>query len=242
LKLAIDGKLTGINEQLESIVFPLEINGAIDSEINKLERIIKPIKNTNKIVSNKTITYYDDSYIKYHHKTNGIDMSEIYRKVRKYVPNGSRILDAGCGIGRDTQYFLQHGFKVTSLDASKKMVELCNEYPFTFCKQNSFETINYPSKFDLVWACASLLHLNKKAFEKAVYNLYKSLKPGGYLYFSLKAVVPQNSNDSRLYFSYTQQELDMTLIDILKMTSVETWSTESGLDTSTIFNNYIYRK
>lgn len=242
LKIAIGGELIGLNEQLESIVFPLEINGAIDNEINKLQRIIKPLKDTTKTKSNKTIKYYDDSYIEYHRKTNSINMSEIYRKVRKYVSNGSRILDAGSGIGRDTQYFLQHGFKVTSFDASKKMVDLCNEYPFAFCEHLDFESINYPSKFDLVWACASLLHISNDDFENIIYKLYKALKPEGHLYFSLKATISQGRNDTRKYYIYSLESIEELLVTKFNMTRVETWSTESNLNTNESFDNYIYRK
>jgi len=240
LKLATAGELDGLSEKLESIVFPIEINGAIDNEINKLQNIIKPNSLSPKIKINKTIGYYDTFSIEYHKKTHSIDMTAIYDEVRKLVEDGSRVLDAGCGTGRDTQYFLKNGFKVTSFDASLKMVELCNEYPFAYCEQKSFDTINYSSKFDLVWACASLLHLNGDEWERALYKLFKSLKDGGVLYFSLKSRSTDNS--VRRYFHYDQPEIDHILVDGLKMEFVKFWVTTSGLNSNEEFTNYIYRK
>ena len=180
IKTASEGKLHGQSEDLESIVFPLEINGAIHSEISKLLRLIKKTDERElEVVKNKTIAFYDNNATSYFDFTFSIDMTEIYKKVRVYVPNGCTVLDAGCGVGRDTQYFIRHGFKVSSFDASAKMVELCNQYPFAFCEQKSFTDINYPPTFDLVWACASLLHLNKPEFVSAISRLVKTLGPNG---------------------------------------------------------------
>ena len=244
IKSASEGKLTGQSEYLESIVFPLEINGAINSEICKLLKIIKSDaqETPSRPVKSKTINYYDQNYISYYSKTNDLDMSDIYKKVRRYVQNGANILDAGCGVGRDTQYFIKHGFKVTSFDASPRMVELCNEYPFAFCEEKSFLTIYYPPIFDLVWACASLLHLNAINFKKAILRLHRSLKPGAYLYFSLKKHIDPSKVDARDFYSYSTNEIDRILINFYKMEKVETWETDSNLTTSEVFVNYIYKK
>lgn len=244
IKSASEGKLTGQSEYLESIVFPLEINGAINSEICKLLKIIKSDyqETTLQPVKSKTINFYDQNYISYYNKTNSLDMLDIYKRVRKYVKNGSNILDAGCGVGRDTQYFIKHGFKVTSFDASPRMVELCNEYPFAFCEEKSFLTINYPPIFDLVWACASLLHLNKIDFEEALLRLHRSLKPGAYLYFSLKKHVEPSKVDARNFYSYSTDEINQILIDKYKMKNIIFWESNSNLTSSEVFINYIYQK
>ena len=41
--------------------------------------------------------------------------------------NGASILDLGCGSGRDSLYFLEKGYIVTSVDASEEMVRLSSE-------------------------------------------------------------------------------------------------------------------
>jgi SAM-dependent methyltransferase len=242
IKSASEGHLTDQSEHLENIVFPLEVNGAINSEINKLLRTIKSPINNHKLETNKTITFYDDNHIAYNNSTRQIDMGIIYEKVRKYVSNGSDILDAGCGVGRDTQYFIKHGFKVTSFDASLGMVELCNEYPFSFCEHKTFAVISYAPVFDLVWACASLLHLNSKEFPDAIERLYRSLKPGGHIYFSLKKKVSSSKKDKRDFYTYSDDYINDLLIGSFKMEKVEVWDSGSNLTSGEIFMNYLYKK
>lgn len=48
-------------------------------------------------------------------------MSDIYKRFEEHLKPGSRILDLGCGSGRDSKYFLDKGNDVVSLDASETM-------------------------------------------------------------------------------------------------------------------------
>nr|WP_252727594.1 class I SAM-dependent methyltransferase [Colwellia sp. C2M11] len=169
-------------------------------------------------------------------------MKFTYDLVREFVVNGSSILDAGCGVGRDTKYFIQHGFKVVSFDASTKMVEMCNEYPFSFCEHESFSTIKYPPTFDLVWACASLLHLDEPDFKDALYKLHRALKPNGVIYFSLKSFIDESKNTNRNFYKYQFEDVRAILESEYNMQHLKSWSSISTISSSERFENYIYRK
>lgn len=244
LKLAFDGKLLEQSEHLEGIVFPLEINGAVDSEIRKLKSIISPQKQRVKRYS-RTVNYYNNNSFMYYSKTYSNDMNHIYNKVRFYIENGSRILDAGCGVGRDTEYFIKHGFKVTSFDASSEMVSFCNQYSFAYCEQKNFLDIDFPPIFSLIWACASLLHLNKNEFELTLHRLFKATKKHGYIYFSLKKKNPSASEfiEERSFYYYDDNYLYSLLEGGLGMTLVERWETVGGTSVhEDTFINYIFMK
>ncbi|MEM0554622.1 MULTISPECIES: class I SAM-dependent methyltransferase [Aeromonas] len=241
IRLAFDGKLKDQHDNLENIVFPLEINGAIDNEIRKLESQTLE-KNYNKKKS-KTIIYYNENAFDYYHKTYTVDMDDIYKRVRKYIPNGTRILDAGCGVGRDTEYFIKHGFKVTSFDASKEMVSFCNQYSFAYCEQLDFKDINYPPIFSLIWACASLHHLNKLDFEHAIKRLFKATLYNGYIYFSLKKKSNNVESSKRKFYFYDDEYLYNLLENELGMILVERWESQGKTcNTRDIFLNYVFYK
>src|SRR5205807_7688771 len=106
-----------------------------------------------------SVNYYDQNADAYAAQTRYVDMSDLYPPFRELVSQGGRILDAGCGVGRDTRYFIEHGYSVISFDASREMVKKCQEYPHAYCLHLSFEDLDFEEVFDGVWACASLLHL-----------------------------------------------------------------------------------
>ncbi len=241
-KCAADGKLNRNNSNLDDIVFPLEINGALENEIRKIKNIINyHVENKKQKKVNKSIDFYNKNHIIYYKKTYSIDMGDIYSRVRNRFKRGGFVLDAGCGVGRDTQYFIKHGYKVTSFDASQKMVDMCNQYPFAFCELLNFNEIDFPPKFDLVWACASLLHLKESEFKQAIYRLYKSMRHGGIIYFSLKKNI--NVDKQRDFYYYDEEKIKNLFIADLKMSREDFWETASTMPgASDIFVNYIFRK
>ena len=71
--------------------------------------------------TNRTIEYYNTHADRYSEITRNADMSDIYKRFEENLKPGSRILDLGCGSGRDSKYFLDKGYDVVSLDASETM-------------------------------------------------------------------------------------------------------------------------
>jgi len=50
--------------------------------------------------------------------------SDLYQKFLKHVTIGERILDAGCGVGRDSRFFLRKGYDTVAFDGSLEMEKL----------------------------------------------------------------------------------------------------------------------
>ena len=64
------------------------------------------------------IEYYNQNAEAFYAGTVNADMSFWRDKFEKLVAAGGRILDAGCGSGRDSRAFRQHGYSVVAFDAS----------------------------------------------------------------------------------------------------------------------------
>jgi SAM-dependent methyltransferase len=219
LRLASEGKLNATEPQdYENIVFPLEVDSAIESAILRLEDRLAELSQFKTDHSSSgaaqefdqsTIDYYNRDADKYAAQSFS---PEITVKVRQfqdqflgYLERGARILDAGCGVGRDTRYFIKEGRIVIAFDASKEMVRRCREYPHAYCKQMTFAELQYNEEFDGVWACASLLHLTSEQAEVAIRRLSTALKIGGVMYLALKLGKPEASGrppDDQRYFRY----------------------------------------
>ena len=67
-----------------------------------------------------TLDYYNGNAKNYFDTTVGADMSKQYDLFLKYVRKNGRILDFGCGSGRDTLNFIKMGYNVDAIDGSEE--------------------------------------------------------------------------------------------------------------------------
>lgn len=107
-------------------------------------------------MSNQNIDYYNNNADFYFEKTINIDMSVARGRFLDYLPEDGRILDAGCGSGRDSKAFLEADYKVEAFDASIEMCKKASHYVGIEVRNLRFDEISYDEEFDGIWACASL--------------------------------------------------------------------------------------
>ena len=53
-----------------------------------------------------SLQYYNEAAVRFSETTKDIDFQETQNRFLKYLASGARILDFGCGSGRDTSIFL----------------------------------------------------------------------------------------------------------------------------------------
>jgi len=103
---------------------------------------------------------------------------------------GKRILDAGCGMGRNSYWCLKWGAEhVTAFDNDERTVEAAvetlAEFPNTTIEKQSIYSIPYKNEFDIVFSVGVVQLLENPA--DAVEQLIGALKPGGTLVLWLYA-------------------------------------------------------
>lgn len=102
-------------------------------------------------------------------------------------PTALRILDAGCGTGRDSLVFLAGGAQVDAFDGAETMVAIASQQLGLPVRTMRFEALDLPeSTYDGIWAMASLLHVAPADLPAVLVALGRSLKPGGRLFASFK--------------------------------------------------------
>lgn len=153
----------------------------------------------------ETIEYYNRNAESFVSGTINADMHEIRDRFLKHVKPGGMILDAGCGSGRDSLAFMGAGYQVEAFDASPEICRLASEtLGFTVeCKR--FEELTGESRYDGIWACASLLHVREKDLPDVMHRLAKLLKPNGILYASFKEGTTERVKDGRFFHDMTEQ-------------------------------------
>ena len=60
---------------------------------------------------NQTIQYYNQNAADFVENTRNVDFHVMQDEFIEGLPAGAKILDLGCGSGRDTKYFLEHGYR-----------------------------------------------------------------------------------------------------------------------------------
>lgn len=160
---------------------------------------------------NQNIEYYNKNAESFFNGTINADMSEWRDKFEKYIVDGGRILDAGCGSGRDSRAFKQHGFSVVAFDASSEMCRMASELLDQRVWQMRFDEIAFDEEFDGIWACASLLHVSSEELPSILEKLYKALKVKGVLYTSFKYGEGDKQRGKRTFTDFTEDSIKSLL-------------------------------
>ena len=104
--------------------------------------------------------------------------------------NTKRVLDVGCGTGRNLPYFLHGGFEVFGIDSDEKQInELIHNKRVKRANFKVASADNIPFnniEFDLI-ICNAVLHFadNKEHFEKMLQSIWNRLEQGGILFMRL---------------------------------------------------------
>jgi 2-polyprenyl-3-methyl-5-hydroxy-6-metoxy-1,4-benzoquinol methylase len=128
--------------------------------------------------------YYDQNATSFFASTITVDMSALHDAFLVKLPPGGRILDAGCGSGRDAKAFATRGYSVTAFDASPQPAEMASAHCGFEIVVRTFSAVDEIDAYDGIWSCASLLHTAADDMPHAIGKLWRALRPGGYFYLS----------------------------------------------------------
>lgn len=123
------------------------------------------------------------------------------------LPENAYILDFGCGSGRDSKYLLEHNCKVRPVDGSPEMCRLASNFIGQPVEQMLFSELDDKSKYDGIWASASILHVTLKELPIILTKMLRTLKPGGLIYTSFKVGDGVHTKEGKTYIYITPEKL-----------------------------------
>lgn len=172
-----------------------------------------------------TVAYYERHAQDFFQETIGIDMRPLYQRFLPLLPADARILDAGCGAGRDLRAFRDLGYAATGFDASPALVALARGHAGDPVHCLTFQTISWQAAFHGIWACASLLHVPRVALGDSLYRLATALLPGGILYVSFKYGAAEREKDGRTFTDLDEAQLACLLAKNPLLAPLDVWIT-----------------
>ena len=171
----------------------------------------------------RTLDYYNSKAKDFVSGTVDVAFTEIQDIFREYIPDGGKILDFGCGSGRDTKYFLSKGYHVDAIDGSEELCKIASEYAGVQVKQMLFEELNAVEEYDGIWACASILHVEKKQLPDIMKKIAIATKTGGVVYTSFKYGDFEGVRNGR-YFTYlTEESFGKLVEEVLELVVEKLW-------------------
>lgn len=150
-----------------------------------------------------TLDYYNTHADEYTQATVHLDFSATQDRFLACLEPHAHILDFGCGSGRDSLYFLQHGYHVTAIDGSSELCKKARELTGLQVRQQLFQDLNDREAYDGIWACSSILHLDKATLIEVFNRIANALKPDGFLYTSFKYGTFEGERHGRYFTDFT---------------------------------------
>jgi tellurite methyltransferase len=118
----------------------------------------------------------------------GIDIYIFDQLLRGRIAPGMRILDAGCGYGRNLVYFLSEGYEVFGVDHDPQAIA---SLPAGNFRVENIEQMSFPDAFADVVIANAVLHFARDdhQFQGMLDSMWRVLKPGGLLFCRLASSI-----------------------------------------------------
>ncbi len=176
--------------------------------------------------SDRTLQYYEENAAGFASNTVSADMEDARRRFLNLLPEKAHILDFGCGSGRDTKAFLERGYAVEAIDGSAELCRIASEYTGIRVSQMLFRELDAKNAYDGIWACSSILHLEKAELSEVLRKITEALKPGGVLYTSFKYGTFEGVQKGRYFTDFTEESLDEFWKSFPSLKIAEIWITQ----------------
>lgn len=126
------------------------------------------------------------------HKSFRDDPDALAREAEKLFPRGAKILELGCGVGRDSRFFAHQGHQVLATDFSETVLDQNRQMAHGSNPEWKFLDVTKPfdyasGTFDVVYACLTLHYFDHKTTTAIYKEIARVLKPAGLLCFSCKS-------------------------------------------------------
>ena len=191
----------------------------------------------------KTKDYYDNNAQEFVNSTFMVDMQSLYQPFLNLIPDFGRILDLGCGSGRDALAFKNMGYKIEAIDYSAELVKQASDLTGIEVRLQSFYDLDEIDTYNGIWACASLLHCERHRLVDVLQRMIQSLKANGVIYMSFKYGDQDREKDGREFTDLNEQQAGELLDYFNQVSLAKQWiSIDKRPDRTEQWLNLLWKK
>lgn len=183
--------------------------------------------------TSRTIASYDAGAVAFGKRWFHFRLEDQVNRFAAHLRPGARILDVGCGVGRDVGHFQQLGFEAIGIDRSAGMLAEARRRVASPFVQADVRCLPFAdSSFDALWVCASLMHL-PKADAPTVLEECRRVVGHGHILLALKRgqgerwVVNSHGSQPRFFAYYHPAEVEL-MAERAGFRVLETWDNPPG--------------
>lgn len=154
---------------------------------------------------NVTQSFYTGRAATYAADTGDYSISGHLLEFSSCLRAGDRILEIGCGSGRDSAWMLSQGFDVHPTDGVPAMAEQASARLGIPVAVLPFDQISAVEAYDGVWANACLLHVPREQLPDVLRRIHQAARPGGLFYASYKAGTAEGVDQFDRYYNYPDE-------------------------------------
>lgn len=183
--------------------------------------------------TSRTVASYDAGAAAFVRRWFHFRLEDSVRRFVAHLRPGARILDVGCGVGRDVGHFQELGFDATGIDLSSGMLtEARRRVNAPFVQADMRRLPFADGSFDALWVCASLLHL-PKAEAPAVLQECRRVLDHGHVFLALKGGqgerwVTGSDGGQSCFFAYYHPAEVALMVERAGFRVLEAWDNPPG--------------
>ena len=136
-----------------------------------------------------TLNYYETDSKNLSFRYENADVIEVQKLLLQTFEKNSKLIEIGCGSGRDASFMTKNGFDVIGIDGSKNMIKKKKKNHPELSERLFHKTLpndlKFDKKFDGIYSIATLMHLSENDLKNTLSKIYNLLNQNGKFLMSI---------------------------------------------------------
>ena len=175
------------------------------------------------VAADATLAYYAANAEAFAGSTASVEFSAVQARFEALLEPGARVLDFGCGSGRDAKRFMEAGFAVDAVDGSPELCAIASRLAGLQVRCMRFEELSVVGEYDGIWACSSILHVPSTQLPELLGKMAAALRDGGVVYTSFKYGEGEGMRHGRYFSDFTEETFAQLIAGVPALHVEEQW-------------------